>query len=66
MNYFFGVKGIAVGGRMKIKMKLRVVLGNFKPYRDILQGIASSILELGHILGVSFDQFDDVTPLELT
>jgi hypothetical protein len=51
------------GGREK---KVRVILVNFKPYRDIMQGMAYLLWELGHILGVSFDLYDDVTPMELT
>jgi hypothetical protein len=61
MNCFVGVKGIAVGKNMKV----RAILGNFKPYRDIVQGILESLWELGHIIGVSFDQYDDVTTMAL-
>jgi hypothetical protein len=46
-------------------MKVRVILGNFKPHRDIVQGMAYSLLmgtTVFHILGVSLDQYDDVTP----
>jgi hypothetical protein len=61
-NYFHGLKGMTRGG----KQKVRVILGYFKPLREIMQGIETSLWKLGQSLQVSFNQYDDVMPKEFT